>query len=214
MKKAKLIAFIIRLKQYHVSGWVPFGCKETAGLSKGMYKKLFNEAIESGHLRKANRGYFISNFNLSLSRILQFDNTRFVKIYDKSGNFNSLVEKVLISIAHFKIRQQYVSAKKTILENKGRSCIRIIKTLIKESVTTKIRISSHQIGKFLGVSHVTANQIINKMKRMRIIKIRKPNYSSVDSCRLSSRTGMWLCQREVIDVTVIGRDLILNPLIM
>lgn len=216
MKKAKLIAFIIRLKQCYQSGWVPFGSSETLGLSKTTYRKLFNEARIIGLLQKANRGYFISNFNLSISRIFEVENSRYLKIYDKSpGSFNELVDVVLISMAHFKIKQQYVSAQKTILENKGRLTNRkYLKALIKESVQAKIRISSRSIGRFIGTSNVTANRIINKMKKISLVKIKKPVYSFSDISRLSNRTGIWLCQREVIGIKGLNRDDIVNPLIM
>lgn len=199
MKKARLIAFIIRLKQTYRSGWIPFGVAETTGLSKRSYKLLFAEAKELGLIRECTNGYAILRFTAVLKKVYGNDG-RYIYIADKTGGFKQIAHSVILGVAHNKIKQQFHEGGRTRGSKRGRRNT-------PEQSQSKVRISSRQIAKAIGVSQVMANTIINELKKGFFIKIKKPIYDKMNNyysyCNIFNK---WLCEREIQGVNEIRLD--------
>lgn len=200
MKKAKLIAFIILLKRHYRSGWISFHSKDNIGVSSRTFKKYFNQLKKEGFLRKGKRGYFISGFNTCLS-VVYGQHSKYIRIPHKTGGLQEVTDWVLNSVAHHRIKQQYEAAKLAILDNMGRRNRnkKILDAYIKEGVKAQVRISSRQIGRFIGTSWVKANRVIRKLQSTTFIKTRFPIYP-VRNTTLEKKKeyNLWQCERIVI----------------
>lgn len=144
------------------------------------------------------------------------ENARHIKIYDKVSDYKEIVQVVLICLAHQKISQQYASARNIILEKK-RGCgskkmkSYLISAYLEEGILAQVRISCRQIGEAIGVSKVKANEIIHKLKKMKLIKFKFPSTNKLTNdyyinCNKGRKT--WMCERQVYEIQKIQREYI------
>lgn len=220
VKKARQIAFIIRLKNVYHSGWIPFGITDTTGLSRNSYKKLFAECIELGLLRKGNRGYFIVSFKKCLVSVYG-ENGKYLRITNKEDSFKSITHEVLKSLVYAKIKQQYTVTTETILDKMGASRNKRLRRLKlnlylkNEEGVYKCRLSSRSIASSVGISNVLANQIINEFRKSKVLKIRKPLYPVINNyINVCINNNRWLCEREVLKIKEVLFKPFPNPSIM
>ncbi len=200
LKRAKLIALVIKLKQHYISGYIPGVNKYYCGLSKTTYLKLFSAAVESGIIRKVKRGYVPIHFKEAL-KILFGNSGYYISIWDKKGSFNSLTHNILNSLTLHRIQQQFHTTRLQILEQHGKSSKKYWREFLKEG---SLMVSARSIGRFLGVSHVIANACLNKLKRMAVIKLKKIDRAILR--KLSLKVGYWHCERFVLDVIKIQHE--------
>lgn len=208
MHKSKVTAFIIKLKQSYRSGWIPFDAKNSIGISNKLYGKLFHHAIELKLLRKGKRGYFISRFTTCLNTLFG-DTAKYVRIYNKSGDYKETVQVVLISLVHHKISQQYASARKVIHEQRGTCKGYLVKEYLKEGILAQVRISSRQISKVIDVSIPKANQLIHQLKKLDLIKFMFPPTNILTNdyyIKCNNEIKKWKCERQVYEIKRIKGD--------
>lgn len=78
---------------------------------------------------------------------------------------------------------------------------------IMEGVKAQIRISSRQIGRFIGTSWVKANQVIRKLQSTTFITTRFPIYP-VRNINLEQKNtyNLWQCERIVVKIKPMQKD--------
>lgn len=211
----KSFAYFIILKREFSSGYMQRKPTNPTKL------KYFNYLLEKGLISGTKNGYRLINLRKGMRILYTYE----FKILKRFDNICEMSNAILESLTYNKLKQQIHSAK-SYLENKRGIQIRgkCLFSLKSQLLTgnANCRTSSRAIAKEFDISQKTANSILNKIEKSKLIVFDK---SKKDSNKHIGKyvkgifnKRLWLCERYAVDIVLFPKTSILwdyyNPPIL
>ena len=161
------------------------------------HRKYFKFLINKGLINPTKNGYRLLSLRKSMETYFGFQ-FRIIKVTDSVKSTNDMLLGAL-TLNHFQNRKyaakQYLEAQQGRVVTKCGS--RSIETRLLAGDVT-VMFSSRDIGLKLGVSHSTANNIINRLEKNKIIKVRKIVNSFSKKEIKMDKGYVWKCERYLL----------------